>query len=68
MAVKKYIIEEVKDEKGVVSLRRSNDGFNAFELLGILEYTAREIVQQIKGEYKPDIVKRTVIEQDNEAI
>ena len=48
-----------KDNK--LTLERTNDGFTPFELLGLCEFLSREIVQQIAGDIKPDIIKRNVI-------
>lgn len=53
---KKYIISS-KD--GVLS--RRNEGFSAIELLGLCNLISLEIIQQLKGDIKPDIIKREVI-------
>lgn len=39
-------------------LLRVCDGFTALELLGVVEFCRSEIVEQIKGTIKPDIIKR----------
>lgn len=48
-------------EDGGFNVYRTNDGFNSMELLGQIDFMAREIVKQLSGEIKPDVVKRTVI-------
>lgn len=59
--IKTYTIEvELTDGKNIV--RRTNDGFNPYELLGILEHTQLEILAQMAGNIKPDIIKRTLID------
>lgn len=42
-------------------IERVNDGFNAIEVLGILEVAKDEVIAQIKGDIKPTEVIRTVI-------
>ena len=55
------IIEDVDGNK---KMTRRNDGFNAIELLGILELAQQDILKQMKGleEAEIDIVKREVVE------
>lgn len=48
-------------EDGGFNVYRTNDGFNSMELLGQIDFMAREIVKQLSGDIKPDVVKRTVI-------
>jgi D-Tyr-tRNAtyr deacylase len=59
--IQKYIIEVIIYEDGSTRMNRTCDGFNALELLGVLEFTQIEIMEQIKGRIKPDLVKRTVL-------
>lgn len=56
-----YIIEFTIDRDGNSILRRVADGFNAFEILGLFDIARNEIIKQIEGEIKPDIIKREVI-------
>jgi len=56
-----YTFKVTHYEDGKIGIRRINDGFDPFALLGILDFTRGEIVQQIKGEFKPDVVKREVV-------
>ncbi len=59
--VKKYIISEIYYKDGTYAMKRTCDGFDALELLGVLELTQREIVDQIRGRIKPDIIERKFI-------
>ena len=43
-------------------IETENDGFNALELLGLLEWKQRDILTQLSGDVKPEIVKRKVVE------
>ena len=54
------------DENGeVVShMERKNEGFNPYELLGLCEYLQLDILRQMHGEIRPDIVKRKVITEE----
>jgi hypothetical protein len=56
-----YIIKlrDLKDHKEIFS--RYNHGFNAHELLGLLTHMQLDILQQMSGEVKPDIIERKVI-------
>ena len=60
---KRYLIE-ISDKKGKFHMKRECEGFSPFELLGILEHTQLDILKQMAGEIKPDIVKRTVVTKD----
>lgn len=43
------------------NISRTNDGFSALELLGMLEFTQKDIIDQIKGIIKPNKVTRNVV-------
>jgi len=58
--LKRYTIETY-EQNGENIMAKCNDGFNAMELLGIMEVSKEDIINQIKGFVKPDIIKRTVI-------
>ena len=58
---KTYEIKWVYFPDGSSQLDRRNEGFDAFELLGILEQAQMEIIEQLRGKIKPDVIKRTVI-------
>lgn len=59
--MKKYIIEFTQDENGTVAINRTNDGFNFLEILGFIEISRLEVVEQIKGNAKVDVIKRQAI-------
>lgn len=59
MKIKKYTITLEEDE--TYRMKRSCEGFNPIELLGILEFCQLEILQQMAGEITPDVVEREVI-------
>lgn len=66
MATKKtYTIVLEKREDGN-HMTRTNDGFNAFELLGILKIAEEDILRQIKNttENEIDIIKRQVVQHE----
>ena len=63
---KKYSIEMGVNDEGKFYMNRINDGFNSIELLGTLTYIINEIYAQMAGNFKPDIIKREVV--DNEPI
>ena len=58
----KYTLEVEQNEEGKLSMKSTNDGFNAFEVMGILAFKVEDVRRQINGEVEPDIIKRTVIE------
>jgi hypothetical protein len=57
----KWVVEHITYADGTTKLSRTNDGFNPFELIGLLEISKDDIISQIKGVVKPNIVKRKVI-------
>ena len=61
--VKVYQIQVEKTSEGS-KLSRVNNGFNSLELLGLLNFLREDIFKQLRGEIKPDVVKRTVIERN----
>lgn len=46
---------------GSCNIQRTNDGFNAAELLGHLSFTQMDIIKQMGGEIKPNKVSRKFI-------
>ena len=60
---RKWIVEHITYSDGTTAISRKNDGFNSFELMGVLELSKDDIINQIKGIVKPEIVKRKVIER-----
>jgi hypothetical protein len=55
-----YKVTEYDDNTSL--LERTNEGFNAHELLGLIEETKDDIIQQMRGNIKPDSIKRNFIE------
>lgn len=62
---KTYTIVLEKKEDGT-QFTKTNDGFNAFELLGILKVAEHDVLNQIrnKAENEIDIIKRQVVENE----
>lgn len=60
MTPKTYLITTYIED-GKLKMKRVNDGFNSIELLGILQMATIEILNQIQGKIKPDIIERRVI-------
>jgi len=61
MKIQKFTITLEHKENGEKQMSRCNDGFTPLELLGLLDFSAREIIEQMRGVIKPDIVKREII-------
>ena len=63
MAKQVYTIT-IEDKDGTKTMTRRNDGFNALELLGLLELAQQDILNQIKDkeEVGIDFVKRQIVE------
>lgn len=62
--IRSYTIKFEKNDAGLLSINKKNDGFNPIELLGLLSWAYEDILEQMKGNVKPDIVKREYVEQD----
>lgn len=62
--IRTYTIRIEKNEAGLLSINKKNDGFNPIELLGLLSWAYADILEQMHGNVKPDIVKREYVEQD----
>jgi hypothetical protein len=56
----RYSIHYIQ-RKNTFELKRTNRGFTPLELLGALDFIRNEIIQQIEGKIKPDIIQRNVI-------
>ena len=58
------IVLEEKDGKN--TMIRTNDGFNAIELLGILESVQQDIINQMRGAEESEIhfVKRQIVKEE----
>ncbi len=66
MITKKYTIEFTQDEKGEFHSTRINDGFNAFEILGMLETTKNQINEILicKIEIPIENTKRIIVDRE----
>jgi len=62
--MKKYTIE-VTEKNGKLDMKRVNDGFNAFEVLGFLSVVKHDIIEMIQGKKKPDVITTKVITHKN---
>ena len=56
-----YIMKLTEFEDGKCFMQRTCDGFTAYELLGAITLAQQEIIDQIQGRIRPDIIKREVI-------
>jgi hypothetical protein len=52
-------------DDGTCQLIRTNDGFNAIELLGLTTNAQYDIMQQLRGQVQVDNVIRNVVESDD---
>jgi len=59
--MKKFKLEFEVTEDGEIRANGENDGFTAFEILGLLHWKIRDIEKQIFGDIKPDVVTRKVV-------
>ena len=63
--MKKYTIEiSEKDDK--INISRRNDGFNVIELIGFMEMTKQDLINQLKGlaEDKVDIITKQAVKKE----
>ena len=63
---KKYTIEFTQDDKGKFHSTRINDGFNAFEILGMLETTKIQINEILNGKIEIPIENTKLVNVDRE--
>jgi len=63
---KKYTIEFTQDDKGKFHSTRINDGFNAFEILGMLETTKIQINEILNGKIEIPIENTKRVNVDRE--
>jgi hypothetical protein len=65
MKSKKYTVIFTSDEDGMLHCKRENDGFNAFEILGMLENVQIQVVQIMHGRDIPiENTKISIIEKE----
>lgn len=61
VSTKTYTVVVTIDDTGMKSMNRTNNGFDVIELLGIASLIQKELVDQLHGKYKPDVITRTAI-------
>jgi len=66
MKIKTYTVIFTCDENGVLHCERQNEGFNAFEILGMLENVQIQIVEMMHGRVKIPIenTKISILEKN----
>lgn len=61
LITKTYTVIVHHFEDGSQGMRRINDGFNPLELIGVADFIALEVREQMMGRLKPDTIKREVV-------
>ena len=62
MKTKTYTIKVVENDNGKLTLHRINDGFSAYELLGLMEEIQLDIIGMTRQTTKPfDEIKRQLV-------
>jgi len=61
--MKSYILRVTVDKEGT-QIESESDGFSGFEVLAFIEWKKQDIISQLNGDFKPDIVKRKYIEDE----
>lgn len=63
--MKKYTIE-ITDDGKTTRMSRKNDGFNVIELIGFMEMTKQDLINQFKGlaEDKVDIITKQAVKEE----
>lgn len=56
-----YTVSVQSFEDGTQIMNSKNDGFSPLELIGVADFIAMEVREQIMGKLKYDIVKREVL-------
>ena len=64
--MKKYTIE-ITDDGKTTNMSRKNDGFNVIELIGFMEMTKQDLINQFKGlaEDKVDIITKQAVKKES---
>ena len=60
-----WIVEHITYSDGTTELTRTNDGFGALELLGLIEISKDDVIDQIRGKVTPDIINRKFVENED---
>jgi hypothetical protein len=58
---KYFLIRISENENGTLKISSRNDGFTPLELIGLLSYKMDDIMAQMKGEIKPDVIERELV-------
>ena len=58
---KVYTVTVEHFDDGTQKMTRRNDGFNPLELIGVADFIALDVREQIMGRLKPDTIKREVV-------
>ena len=63
--MKKYTLE-ITDDGKTTNMSRKNDGFNVIELIGFMEMTKQDLINQFKGlaEKKVDIITKQAVKRE----
>jgi hypothetical protein len=61
LITKTYTVTVQHFDDGTQNMNRRNDGFNPLELIGVADFIALEVREQIMGRLKPDTIKREVV-------
>ena len=56
-----YTIEVTDYTDGTCNMKRTNEGFQAFELIGLVDELKFDLFAQARGEIKPDHIERVVV-------
>lgn len=60
--VKEYKFEVIEYSDGSNTFRRTNLGFNIYELIGLTQITRSELLQELSGQKLPiDVIERVAI-------
>ncbi len=64
--MKKYTIE-ITDDGKTTRMSRKNDGFNVIELIGFMEMTKQDLINQFKGlaEDKVDVITKQAVKRES---
>ena len=61
--MKKYVLEITQDETGL-HMSSECHGFFGHELVGLLDWKKDDILRQLRGEIRPDVIRRNVVKED----
>jgi hypothetical protein len=62
--MKKKFILVVCNNGDTLQVHSKNDGYTSLEIIGLLDFKKNDIIKQICGEVKPDVIKRTVVVEE----